>query len=156
MSDTTTTPTDPAADGQTPAPVPDESSPAEGQGNDDREAAKYRRKLRDAEAERDTLRTRLETLQRTEAERLAGEHLADGSDLWRDGAELAGMLDDDGNVSAEKVTAAATQLSTDRPHWRKPVHAAAPASDVTGNQPIDSHGSTRSWADVLGGSRETA
>jgi hypothetical protein len=71
-------------------------SPDGGGGN--REAAKYRRQLRDAESQRDALSDRLLTLQRREAERLAAEHLADGADMWRDGLDLAALLDDHGNL----------------------------------------------------------
>lgn len=58
------------------------------------EAAMYRRK---AEAERDGLRQRLETLQRADAERLAGQHLAKGAAVWAGGTELADVLDHDGD-----------------------------------------------------------
>lgn len=94
--------------------VPDgaEQGDVEDQDHDggNREAAKYRRRLRDAEGERDTLRTRLETLQRTEAERLAAQHLAKGTALWAGGATLDDLLDDDGNLDAEKVTTRAQEV----------------------------------------------
>lgn len=107
--DTTTAPTDPepsveAPDGTVEAPEAD--APTE-DGDDDhggnREAAKYRRRLRDVEAERDGLLARLETMQRTEAERLAAKHLAKGAALWIGETSLADVLDADGNVDPVKV-----------------------------------------------------
>jgi hypothetical protein len=85
-----------------------------------REAAKYRRQLRDAEAQRDDLSDRLATLQRREAERLAAEHLADGADMWRGGLDLAALLDGDGNLDPNKVADAAHATRKAHPHWAAP------------------------------------
>jgi hypothetical protein len=89
-----------------------------------REAAGYRVRLRDAEQERDALAGRLERMQRAEAERLAaqapddGPALADGADLWRgDGVELAGLLDDEGNVDPGRVREAVEQIGAAHEHW---------------------------------------
>ncbi|OBA87128.1 hypothetical protein A5642_20550 [Mycolicibacterium mucogenicum] len=79
-------------------------------GNGNREAAKYRRKLRETEAERDTLVQRLESMQRAEAERLAGEHLAKGVALWLGDTALADLLNGDGNVDPDKVAHRASQV----------------------------------------------
>jgi hypothetical protein len=81
------------------------------------EAAKYRRRLREAEAERDALAARLATAQRREVERLAGADLARGDDVWLGGAELAALLDDDGNVDPSKVAETTAVLLSERPHW---------------------------------------
>lgn len=72
-----------------------------------KEAARYRRQLRETEAERDTLRERVEAMQRAEVERLAG-HLSQPSAIWAAGVELADVLDEDGNVDPGKVTPAVT------------------------------------------------
>lgn len=88
-----------------------------------REAAAHRRKARDAETERDTLAGRVEALQRAEAQRLAGakaegfRELSDPSDLWRADVELSQMLDDDGQVDAEKVREAVGQVGKQHPGW---------------------------------------
>lgn len=78
-----------------------------------REAARYRRQLRQTETERDTLRDRLTALQRAEVERLAGTaaKLAAPSAIWADGVQLADLLDGDGQVDPERVTAAAEQAA---------------------------------------------
>lgn len=106
---------------------------AQGVGN--REAARYRRKLRDTETERDQanterdqLHTRLTAMQRAEVERLAADTLADPADVWRDGAELAGLLDDDGNVDPAKVTKAARTVRQAHPHWSKPRRPRTPST----------------------------
>lgn len=73
-----------------------------------REAAKYRRRLRDTEAERDALSERVASLQRAEAERMAAATLAKPAGLWATGTDLADLLGEDGNIDASKVTTAAT------------------------------------------------
>lgn len=114
------------------------------------EAAKYRRKLRDAEADRDQWRQRAETLQRAEAERRAAAKLADGADIWRDGATVADMLDDDGTIDAAKVDNVVTGLLAAHPHWAVKHFAAAPASEVTSSDKITGDGTpTRTWGDLL-------
>lgn len=71
------------------------------------EAAKYRRRLRDAEAERDALTGQLGAMRRTEAERVASKHLAAPGAMWAAGTDLADLLDDTGGIDPEKVKAAA-------------------------------------------------
>jgi hypothetical protein len=77
------------------------------------EAAKYRRRLRDTEAERDTLRTQVQTLQRSIAEDIAESAGVTGKALWASGAELADLLGEDGAVAPEKVTEAAENAITE-------------------------------------------
>ncbi len=86
-----------------------------------KEAARYRRSLRDTEAERDSLRDRLTTLQRAEVERIAtaDDGLARADDLWLSGLDLASLLDDDGNVDTIKVREAVAAVLEARPHWRR-------------------------------------
>lgn len=113
---------------------------SDSQPDDNREAAKYRHRAKAAEAERDRLTERLQVLQRAEVERLAAAHLADGTDVWRDGAELASMLNDQGDIAADKVEATAKALLEAHRHWRKLAPAAPPASTVTSNGKITGHG----------------
>lgn len=67
------------------------------------EAAKYRKKLREAETERDTLAQRLEAVQRQQVEALLGGVKPEA--LWAV-TELAALLTDEGTIDADKVTAA--------------------------------------------------
>lgn len=71
-----------------------------------REAAKYRRRLREAETERDRLAGQVESLQRAEVERLATVDGLRPAALWASGVELADLLTDDGTVDASKVSVA--------------------------------------------------
>jgi hypothetical protein len=110
------------------------------------EAAKYRRRLRDTESERDALAERLSGYQRREAERLAAEHLVRADDVWLAGADVAAVLGDDGEVDPAKVAAVAKTVLDGRPQlgtaWRpRP-------------KPDDAQGAFRgkpgtSWGDVL-------
>lgn len=132
----------------------------EGEGSDERgaanrEAAKYRRQLRDVEAQRDQLGERLAAMQRGQAETLAREHLADGADMFRDGLELAALLDGDGNLDPAKVAAAAKAASKAHPHWAAPrpikrVNRGGLMSGATGS---DGLRITPSWQGVLNTSR---
>jgi hypothetical protein len=85
--------------------------------NPNREAAGYRRRLRDTESERDTLSAQVERLQRAEAIRLAEGRLSVPGDLFAFGAELADLLTEDGDVSPDAVTVTVTvaKLIAERP-----------------------------------------
>lgn len=100
------------------------------------EAAAYRRKLRDAEKERDALAEQISGMRRGEAERLAAEHLADPSDLWRSGIELDSLLGEDGSLDPDAVKVATGKLVAERPHYRKP----APDFDGGPRGPVPEQG----------------
>ncbi len=72
-----------------------------------REAARYRRRLRDTETERDTLKARLEALQRAQVDGIAQGLGVKPAALWAAGADLEGLCDDNGVPDAGKVKAAA-------------------------------------------------
>ena len=103
---TTSTPADPPV--EPPAPGPEESDTPEPRSG---EARKYRKRAQEAEAERDALRTQLDTLRTSVAERMSG--LTKPEALWAAGVTLEDVLDDDGNVDETKVRAAA-QTASDR------------------------------------------
>jgi len=113
------TTTEAADDGQ----AHEEHDQAEAADRPGREAAKYRRQLREAQAEAEGLRSQLDAMRRREAERLAvlpagpavmGLH--DGRDLWAYGADPAALVDDDGTVDPERVAAAVRAIGDERPH----------------------------------------
>lgn len=87
------------------AEVDEDQDDDDGAGKGGREAAKYRRRLREAEAQRDQLAGQVEAMQRAEVERLATADGLKPAALWA-GAELAGLLADDGTVDGAKVSAA--------------------------------------------------
>lgn len=133
-------------------PNTDERPNDDERGAANREAAKYRRQLRDVEAQRDQLGERLAAMQQSQAETLAREHLADGADIWRDGLELSAVLDNDGNLDPAKVAAAAKATRTAHPHWAAPqphkvIKRNQFASGATGRQLHDP--APTSWQKVL-------
>ena len=91
--------------------TPDESEATEGEPGG-REAARYRRRLREAEAERDSLTGRLEALQRAEVERVAAASLKVPSALWAAGVALTDVLTDTGDVDVDKVRTVAQDAAS--------------------------------------------
>jgi hypothetical protein len=75
---------------------------------------RYRLQLREAEAERDSLRTVVESMRRQDAERLAGDRLASAKLLWTLGQGPADVLTDDGTgVDPDKVSALCDAVLTE-------------------------------------------
>jgi hypothetical protein len=75
---------------------------------------RYRLQLREAEAERDSLRTVVESMRRQDAERLAGDRLASAKLLWTLGQGPADVLTDDGTgVDPAKVSALCDAVLTE-------------------------------------------
>lgn len=109
--------TNPEAEQQTPTPAPTNEQPKGGNS----EAARYRTQLRATEAERDALTSRLEAAHRTMVESIASKSLSKPEALWKADIELEDLLDNDGNVDAEKVaeavSAAKEQLGLERPAY---------------------------------------
>lgn len=95
------------------AEAPDTDEPAKLRA----EAAKYRRRLRETEAERDQLASRLADHDRAEVERQLGDRLADPSDLWLT-TGLDDLRGDDGAIDPDKVEAARDRAIAEHPHWR--------------------------------------
>ncbi len=113
-----------------------------------REAASYRRRLRDAEGDRDRLADQVAGYQRREVEQLVERgrgfrRMSSGSDLWTGGVSLTDVLAEDGRVDQDKALAAMDRVLQERPHW------AAPVGDVGFGPRPDSGSSGPSFADVL-------
>jgi sulfur relay (sulfurtransferase) DsrC/TusE family protein len=68
-----------------------------------REAAKYRRQLRDVEAERDGLLEQVTGWRKQQAENIAQAHGLNAAALWAAGAELETMLTEEGMVDEAKL-----------------------------------------------------
>lgn len=135
-------PADPPQDGAQPP-----ADPPEG-GNS--EAAKYRRRLRDTEAERDAHAARIEAFQRRDVARLAGESLAQPEDLFDvGGRDLADLLDDSGEVDPEKVSLASAALLESRPGLAKTKEQPWPG--LGQGRVGESVASGASWAGLLSG-----
>ncbi|MGI8590797.1 MAG: hypothetical protein ACR2M5_07390 [Nakamurella sp.] len=75
-----------------------------------KDAAKYRRQARDAEAERDTLRAQLDTYQRGQVEAIAANAgVQKPAALWAAGSSLADCLGEGGQVDPQKAQAVVRQ-----------------------------------------------
>lgn len=97
------------------------------------EAATRRRQLRQVEAERDALRAQVDGFHRERVERIAGQRLADPSDLWTT-VELAELRDEGGGLDNSKVRAAVNDVLAKKPHWAKPA-SADPIREHAGPRP---------------------
>lgn len=82
-------------------------------GAQSREAAKYRKRLRDAESERDNLAATVESMRKAEVERLAAGKLGKPDAIWQTDVHVADMLTEDGQVSAEAVATACDKAVSD-------------------------------------------
>ncbi|MBX9147976.1 hypothetical protein [Rhodococcus qingshengii] len=106
------------------------TNPEQPSGNS--EAARYRRQLRDTEAERNSLTVRIEAMQRTEILRLAGDELASPFDIFEIGrALLPDLIDDAGDVDPAKVAEAVSGLVGSRPGLS--IHARLPKPNAYPN-----------------------
>jgi hypothetical protein len=103
-------------------PPPDSTEPREGDAPDvaalRREAAGYRTRLRDAEAERDQARERVDAMERAQVEAIASSAgAAVPSDVWL----LIGSLDElrvDGALDADRARERVGAILRERPSWR--------------------------------------
>jgi hypothetical protein len=112
----------------------------------------YRKQRGELKAQNEQLVERLNRMQRAEVERIASQHLADGNDFFRDGAQLADLLTEHGDIDVEKVTELANALASSHPHWRRRGPGAPPASTVTSNGKIsDSQPPQATWTELLQG-----
>lgn len=148
---------DPDVDPPTDPPTPDPNAPngavdpnnpdPDDTGGNNSEAAKYRRRLRDTEAQRDTLATRVETYQRREIEALADGKLAVPSDLFSIAQlSLEDAYDENGELQADVVQAAIDELLLHRPGLAVPANRREWGQGGT-RPPIAGDGP--SWSDVL-------
>jgi len=124
---------------ETPEPVKDDAG---------KEAAKYRRQLREAEAERDGLRTAMTNLQRQQVEDIARRehHLSVPAAVWKAGVEVQSLLGADGALDADLVSAAITAAVTDLGlRVNKP--SGLPAAPNAGRESTSKTGPT--WGEFL-------
>lgn len=119
-------------------------------GKDGAEAAKYRRRLRETEGERDALAGRVERMQRAEVTRLTSDRLAVPEDVFAFGLTLADLLDDDEEVSAALIDTAVLGLLASRPGLAKVVPPPGPRSYGQGRYPAGGIAAP-SWSQVLRG-----
>ncbi len=82
------------------------------------EARQHRMRARNAESERDQLRSRLETRERGDVERMVADRLENPGDLWLT-TSVSDLKGDEGEIDHEKLDERLDQLLEQRPHWRK-------------------------------------
>jgi hypothetical protein len=102
-TDASTADTTETAAGDSAAPA--EPEPEDSDDDTGREAAKWRKKLRATEAERDALAEKLESVQRQQVENLLAASNVKPQAVWAV-AELSELLAEDGTIDAERVTQA--------------------------------------------------
>lgn len=111
------------------------------------EAARYRKRLREVEAERDQLAERLAGYQHRECEATIADLLDIPADLWEvGGADASAFYGDDGTLNTAELRAAAGALIEQRPRLAKPP-ALAPQWGQNGTRPPPSGGP--SWSEVI-------
>lgn len=129
------------------APEPDAQEPTEGEKVEDepttgnKEAAKYRRRLRDTETERDQLRGQLEEMQRGEVERIAVERgrLRNAAIVWQS-AELSELLAEGGAVDGDKVLRVVENVAAEYGLARVPLGNHAPNEGRNPGKPRPTNG----------------
>ncbi|WP_143074790.1 hypothetical protein [Streptomyces mangrovisoli] len=132
----------------------DQERPASGgdsassEGNStNREAAKYRTKLREAEGKLEAAEARVTALLHREIEAHAAKVLAVGADLFDiGGASVDDLTDPEGNVMPDAVNAAAEALLAKRPGLGNPNR---PWGDVGGNHPASGLERQTTMRDVI-------
>jgi hypothetical protein len=147
------TPATPATETGSESPTGDADDSA-GKNSGNSEAAKYRRQLRDTEAERDALTAKVEAYQRAEVERLAGELAMPGDLFTLGGMTVSDLLDENGEVDPETVAAKVAELLESRPGLS--ANARIPAGPIYRNfgQGATTNngggsGASHSWHDAL-------
>lgn len=111
-------------------------------GSGNAEAAKYRRRLRDTETERDRLGVALTILQTREVERLAAARLSVPSDLLDlSDVELGDLTTDDGTIDEQAVQHALDALIKARPGLATPAPPKWPDMGQGKRQSVGSEGS---------------
>lgn len=112
-----------------------------------RDAAKYRRQARDAEAERDALRTQLDTYQRSQVESIAANAgVQKPTALWAAGSSLADCIGDGGQVDPQKAEAVVRKAI-------ETLGLATGTAPTFDGGPRQSQTPQRGWSDLLSPNR---
>jgi hypothetical protein len=100
--------------------TPDAENGSQGGSKLHQEAARYRVRAKEAEAALAAAQERVEALQRSDIERVAGEVLSMPGDFWLSENDLSAYLNDQGHVDYDRVREDARLLVTERPGLQKP------------------------------------
>ena len=122
----------------------DEATP-----NRSREAAKYRKQLRDTEAERDTLRATVDALQRSMIEtHIRSHHSVEPTGVIASAEDLNAFLNEDGTIDAEK-TAVFVGTAVDKLGLKR--YPKTPAVDPLQGRPVENIKMMPGWESLLQG-----
>lgn len=108
-----------------------------------REAARYRRQLREVEGERDALAGRVEALQRAEVDRQAEAAGIRPTAVWAVGTELGDLLTEDGTVDTDAVQKAIRHADDELGLTSVGVHVPSAGRQPPAHPPKDQ------WSDAL-------
>lgn len=125
--------------------VPQDGSQEPEDHKPDREAAKYRTRLRETEAERDTLATQRDTLARTIVESHLPGHVSPKL-FWQLHQGTDGLIGQDGTVDVDAIAHAAQEMASE--YGLTPM-ATAPVVPDVGKQPETQP--TTQWQEVVRG-----
>lgn len=135
--------TNPAAEPEAPEDDSPDTSP-------NSEAARWRRQLREVEAERDALTERVQGYQRRECEAAVSDLLDVPADLFDIGQiDVNDFYDDNGQLDADMLRLAAGTLLEERPRLGKP-RPAGPRWANFGQYAPPPPQRGAAWSDVLG------
>lgn len=126
----------------------DTTSPADAPESSNAEAARYRVRLREVEAERDFMAKRLAAAHERIVNTEAAKHFADPRDFWST-TTLPDLLNESLSVDADKLDAAIDAALEAKPHWRKPASVTESTSSVRGNGRIESSRPEPTFADAF-------
>lgn len=116
-------------------PVENEQEPEDdGKNPANREAAKYRRQLRETETQVTALEARVDALTRATVETAAAKVLKDGASIWGAGATPDQFVGEDGRVDAVAVEAAANALAGQFSPKPKPGYVPAQGTGAAGTK----------------------
>ena len=110
--------------------------------------ARYRVERNDARAALDAAKARIESLLRSDIERVSAEVLAQGSDVFLSADDVSVFLNADGGVDYDLVLESAKQLLVDRPGLRKSQPAYDPSQGLGGTPNVKPE---PSWGFLLQG-----
>ena len=113
--------------------------------NPNHEAAKWRIRLRDTEAERDRLTATLTAVQRGQVESVAIGHGITAEALWASGADLKDLLDADGHPDPNAIATAVRDTREKFGIIPKPASVSGLRSGAAPPQPPANH-----WRDAFG------
>lgn len=144
MTDTPSTPD------ATPGSLAGDSVPTPEPTQDDpgREAAKYRVRLRETEAERDQMANRLTAALERIVTTEAAKHFADPADLWTV-AKLPDLVNESYGIDTEKLDAVIDAALTAKPHWKRPAPATESISTVRSNDRVEAGKAEPTFADAF-------